>query len=268
MKSLFVLMSLVGAALAGCAGGAQTQSSSLSRDQVQTLFDSGRYAEVIDLCTQQNPLSTDLLLMRGRCYQKEGDSERALADFRSARDSHPDGAFAYCFEAHLFLSLGKVDAALETMLQAEVRLLRMREKDRFYILSLLGEAYLAKGDAESARAYLHKAVQAGEASPFQNPYAVAIAWHNLSQAEFQLAAFRSARRSYERYLHGKERVGADIRPQDRYTEMTLRLLTGDIPGAQNIARDLPEDLRTHADSLLVGDALSVRELVESEKESR
>lgn len=268
MKSLFIVFSLFGALLTGCAGGAQKQTSTLSRAQIQTLFDQGRYSEVIELCSQKSVLGTDLLLLRGRCYQKEGNSEAALRDYRTAREGVPDQALSYCFEAHLLLSFGKVDAALETMHQAETRLSGMRQSDRFYIRSLLGEACLAKGDAESARDHLRKAVQYGEASPFQNPTAVSIAWYNLSQAEFELGAFRSARRSYERYLQGKGRVGADISPEDRYTEMALRLLTGDIPGAQKIAGELPENLRNHADGLLVGDTLSVRELVESEKERR
>ncbi|MDP6958417.1 MAG: hypothetical protein QF645_06335 [Planctomycetota bacterium] len=268
MKSLFMIISLVGALMTGCAGGSQKRSSPVSREQIQTHFDQGRYSEVIELCSQERVLETDLLLLRGRCYQKEGDSEAALGDFRTAREGAPDQALAYCFEANLLLSFGKVDAALETMHQAEMRLSSMRKSDRFYVRSVLGEAYLAKGDAESARDHLRKAVQVGEESPFQNPYALSITWHNLSQAEFELAAFRSARRSYEHYLQGKGRSGMEISPDDRYTEMTLRLLTGDIPGAQKISRELPENLRTHADALLVGDTLSVRELVESEKEKR
>jgi hypothetical protein len=60
---------------------------------------------------------------------------------------------------------------------------------------------------------------------------------------------------------------AEIDGEDRYTGMVLKLMTGDLAGAQEIAKTLPDDRKPQAEALLAGDALSIRELFEPAKNS-
>lgn len=249
--------------LVGCSGGARRTPGKASPESLRNLFDQGRYAEAIKASSGKGPLDAKDSLLRGRCHERLGNVESALADYRASRSADPDRGESYFREARLLVSADRVDEALSAMHLAEMRLAGMSHRERFYARAMLGEVHLAAGDPGSAREHLLKAVDLGGSSPFRNSLAVAVAWYNLSQAQFELAAFRSARDSYDRYLHGKGRTAADISPEDRYTEMTLRLLTGDIRGAQKIAAELPDRLRRRAEALLVGDTLSVKDLVDA-----
>jgi len=257
---------LVLALVAGCSKS-QKPAASGGLEQAKQLYAQGQYAAAIAECDKAIAAGDQVAqahLLRGKCNEATGADATAIADYGKARGSDAQLVEAYCRESRLHVKGMQVQQARGVMDAASVVSSSFGPTERFYYLAMQGEVHLAAQSPDPARKALKEAI---EVAGGREDLAVAYAQYNLSLAHFHMAAFKSARASYEKYLAIKERTGAEPDADDRYTEMVLRMLTGDLQGAREIAQKLPEERKPQAEALLAGDALSVRELFEPAKNS-
>lgn len=263
--ALFALLAV------GCSSSKKKQESKTGPlEQAHQMYKQGNYDAAISECDKAIAAGDRVAaayLLRGKCQEKKGAETAAIADYGQARAHDPKLAEAYCREARLQAHGLHITEAKAVLAAAEPVRGSLGSRDQFYLLATQGEVHMAAGEAEQARETLKAAVEMADAGKFQDGKIVAVACYNLSQAHFQLGAFRPARAAYERYLEIKKQSGEECTADDNYTEVVLRMLTGDVRGAQALAADLPIDKRRQAEALLVGDRLSVKELVD-EKERR
>ncbi len=257
-------------AVAGCSSSKKKETAAGPLERAQELYKQGNYDAAIPECDKAIAAGDRVAgayLLRGKCQEKKGAETAAIADYSQARSHDPKLAEAYCREARLQANGLHITEAKAVLAAAEPVRGTLGSRDQFCLLAVQGEVHMAAGEAEQAREALKSAVEMADAGKFQDGKIVGVACYNLSQAHFQLGAFRPARTAYERYLEIKKQAGEVCTPDDRYTEVVLRMLTGDVRGAQALAAELPIDKRRQAEALLVGDKLSVKELVD-EKERR
>lgn len=108
----------------------QAQEESEALEAVQTLVQAGQFQpaiEMLSLLSQRSPSNADLHLQLAQCYQKVGDTDKALAHCEQARVLNPESVPAYFLLSQLrlpgedyFAVLGRIIGHLKPRTYVEI----------------------------------------------------------------------------------------------------------------------------------------------------
>lgn len=240
----------------GCAGAGKDDGLSEAR----AAYQSGSYDDCVRLCNAALEAGADpveAVFLRAKAYERKGEHARAISDFDAVRREEPARGEAAFRQARCQLALGQVDQAEATAQWVIARAYgSLGPRDQVLARAVYGEIHLAAGRPSKAVEEFDAAIKAARASSRANADpAVAVVHYNLSRAHFELGGYRRARECYEDYLGSGRPAGEDL-----YTLGVLKFLCGDVRGARETAARLPAELKARMETVLSGEAFSVRAL--------
>jgi len=141
------------------------------------------YARAIDLMAALGRENWVLYYERGICFERSGQWDLAITDFRKSLDLEPDHPLVLNYLGYSWLDRGEnLEEALEMVRKAVAQ----RPEDG-YIIDSLGWGYFLTGDYENAVIQLEKAVEFRPIDPVINDHLGDALWKvgRTLEAEFQ-----------------------------------------------------------------------------------
>jgi tetratricopeptide (TPR) repeat protein len=241
--------------LCGCKG-----PSSLQR--AEAAYAMGDYERAIEWSSRSidgESGPADAYLVRGKCYEKKGDHQRAIADYEVARQDAPDRGEPAFRQARCYLATGRpveAESAIARALKERYRNYSLR--DQMLAHAVHGEIRMATGDYPKAGDSFTEALKVARGSrPLEAEGATSVVHYNLSRVYFEQGDYRRSRQSLQSYLDAQKQRGEAPRNQDLYTLTVLHFLCEDIAASRNLSASLPTELRARAEGILSGDTFSV-----------
>jgi tetratricopeptide (TPR) repeat protein len=252
---------LVAAAVVAVSSACASTPEAGAFDLARAAYVAGDFAKAITHCDAAITAGervAEATLLRGKCREKGGDANGALADYEGAIKIDSNLVEPVLRASRLHLALGSNDRArdaVETLFGG--RYASLGARDKVLAHGMYGEVLTSWPDYANAVGELEKGIKLALDSGMASDPITTVMYYNLSRANFGRANYRRARDSFSRYLERSSGSAEDV-----YTLTVLHFLAGEVTKARSLAGQLPEELRAAADQILNGDALSVRALFE------
>lgn len=155
----------------------------VQRTQKQFTRAALNYSKAIEIQQKSGKVEWALYYVRGICYERSKQWEKAEADFKRALEMEPDQPDVLNYLGYSWLVLGKHhDLAMDYIQKA----LKQRPADA-HIIDSMAWAYYLSGDFKQALKYMERAVELNPADPTINEHLGDVYWRlgRENEARFQ-----------------------------------------------------------------------------------